>query len=218
MDEPNSRLCSCFFSSPQFVPSVGGPWLNTRWRRQRPPPKRAAFFVHTSGLHPYQAYTPQRFTERRSRRIHIRDLDCSNPHQVAGPQYFSMDLDDALAAVRPDTLSEPRGPPVWPRAPSLPGADLGTEPPNIDALPLDDPVLQDDCRRPLAGRAGGADVRAGDHLGNSRCTWSFFSLGTGACDRAGNSRSPWFCFLPLEPVQHRTLEFVDKPGQGQVIV
>ena len=39
----------------------------------------------------------------------------------AGAQYLSVDLDDAPAAVWPDTLSEPRGPLVWPGAPSLPG-------------------------------------------------------------------------------------------------
>ena len=89
----------------------------------------------------------------------------------AGAQYFSMDLDDALAAVRPDTVCEPQGPLVWTGAPSLPGAGLGTQPPNIDALLLDVSVFQmteDDLLLAnvflcwLTGNSG-----AGDLSGNS---------------------------------------------------
>ena len=152
MDELNTRLCSCFFSSPQFVPSVGGPWLNTQWRavaQAAPGVDESGVFVHTSGMHPCRAYTPQRVTERRSRRIHIRDLDCPNPHQVAGPQYFSMDLDDALAAVRPDTLCEPQGPLVCSAEFAWRGPGHGAS--EHRCAPSRCFSVSDDRGRPLAG-------------------------------------------------------------------
>ena len=59
MDELNTRLRSCFSSSPQFVPSVGGPWLNTQWRavaQAAPAAEESGVFVHTSGMHPWRTH------------------------------------------------------------------------------------------------------------------------------------------------------------------